>query len=160
MKETKISKQQFGGIIFFQTMIQAELNHFYINEIGCELWLGQGGCQIFKHGNMLFGFCQHDQVDDLGMITFFYSSKEEVDKMYLKFKDIAAAEPKDNPLLGFIIFMQKIPKEEILSYSTSGIIKSYINFILTSFRNLSSSVSAILRTTVLLISSSIGKLGS
>jgi len=110
MKETKISKQQFGGIIFFQTMIQAELKQFYMKEVGCELWLDQGGCQIFKHGNMLFGFCQREKVDDKGMITFFYSSKEEVDKMYLKFKNIAAAEPKDNPLYRIYHFYAKDPE--------------------------------------------------
>ncbi len=77
-----ISKQQTGGIIFFQTKMQNELNQFYIQKLGCKLWLDQGGCQIFKFGNMLFGFCQRDIVDDLGMITFFYETREEVDAMY------------------------------------------------------------------------------
>jgi len=110
MQDNNILKQQLGGIIFFQTKIQTELYQFYANKVGCKLWLDQGGCQIYKFGNMLFGFCQRDKVDNLGMITFFYESKEEVDAMYQNFKDIALAEPKDNPLYRIYHFYAKDPE--------------------------------------------------
>jgi hypothetical protein len=105
-----IIKQQKGGIVFFQTKKQHELCTFYTEKIGCKLWLEQGGCQIFKFENMLFGFCQRDKVDDLGMITFFFSSKSEVDEMYHSLKDIAIEEPKDNPLYRIYHFYAKDPE--------------------------------------------------
>lgn len=105
----KIEKQQTGGIIFFQTQKLDQLNDFYINQVGCKLWLDQGGCQIFQFENMLFGFCQRDNIDDLGMITFYYSSRNEVDKMYQKFKAIAADKPKDNSDYRIYHFFAKDP---------------------------------------------------
>ena len=105
-----IKMQQIGGIVFFQTKILPELKDFYVNKLGCELWLDQGGCNIFKHGNMLFGFCQRDHADMEGLITFFYSSKEEVAEMYSKFKDVAEAEPIDNPTYRIYHFYAKDPE--------------------------------------------------
>ncbi|MCB2195445.1 MAG: VOC family protein [Bacteroidetes bacterium] len=105
----KVEKQQTGGIIFFQTKKIDELADFYINQVGCKLWLDQGGCQIFQFENMLFGFCQRDQVDDKGMITFYYSSRDAVDIMYQKFKTIAVDKPKDNPDYRIYHFFAKDP---------------------------------------------------
>ena len=79
------------GIIFFQTKKIDELTEFYMNKVGCKLWLDQGGCKIFQFENMLFGFCQRENVDDQGMITFYYPSHEEVNQMYRQLKDIANA---------------------------------------------------------------------
>lgn len=109
-------KKQKGGIIFFQTQQLEILNHFYINKVGCELWLDQGGCQIYKHGNMLFGFCQRESTDMDGMITFFYTDKKKVDEMYEKFKDIAEAEPKDNPKYLIYHFFTKDPDGRAIEF--------------------------------------------
>lgn len=106
----KIEKQQTGGIIFIQTQKLDELNDFYINQVGCKLWLDQGGCKIFQFENMLFGFCQRDQVDNQGMITFYYPSQEEVNQMYRQLKDIALSEPKDNPNYKIYHFFAKDPE--------------------------------------------------
>jgi len=106
----KIDKQQTGGIIFFQTKIQAELSEFYTKKVGCKLWLDQGGCKIFQFGNMLFGLCQREKAESLGMITFYFSTREEVDEMYKKLKDIAMAEPVDNSLYRIYHFYAKDPE--------------------------------------------------
>lgn len=106
----KIEKQQKGGIVFFQTRILAELSEFYIEKIGCSLWIDQGGCQVFQFGNMLFGLCQREKADCLGMISFNFSSREEVDKMYKKLTDIAMAEPVDNSLYRIYHFYAKDPE--------------------------------------------------
>lgn len=105
----QILKQQTGGIVFFQTKQLDEISEFYLQKVGCELWLNQGGCQIFQFGNMLFGFCQRDEVDDLGMITFYFKTKEEVDRYYQKFIDIAVERPKDNPNYRIYHFFAKDP---------------------------------------------------
>jgi nitroreductase len=82
-----------SGIIFFKTQLLGELKDFYISQVGCTLWLEQADCIILKHGNMLFGFCTRDHADKEGMITFFYDRKDDVDRMYNRFKDIAYSKP-------------------------------------------------------------------
>jgi nitroreductase len=82
-----------SGIIFFKTQMLDELKSFYLRQVGCTLWLEQADCIILKHGNMLFGFCTRDRADKEGMITFFYDRKDDVDRMYGTFKDIAYSEP-------------------------------------------------------------------
>lgn len=106
----KVQMHQKGGIVFFQTKILDELTSFYIDQVGCSLWLDQGGCRIFQFGNMLFGLCQREQIDHMGMITFFYSSKEEVDKIYQKMKKRAMAEPAENSLYRIYHFYAKDPE--------------------------------------------------
>ena len=82
-----------SGIIFFGTQKLAEIRKFYQQEIGCQLWLEQADCVVLRHGNLLLGFCQRDQVDTNGIITFFFESREEVDACYAKFKSVALGEP-------------------------------------------------------------------
>ncbi|MFW6100254.1 MAG: VOC family protein [Bacteroidota bacterium] len=85
-----------GGIVFFRTNHLADMEDFYLQKIECELWLDQGACKIFQHGNMLFGFCKSEAVDQEGTITFFYPNREQVDRMYKKLEDVALNPPKMN----------------------------------------------------------------
>ena len=61
-----------SGIVFFRTQKLGELKDFYVKQVGCQLWQDQKDCLIFKNGNLLFGFCERDDVDTEGIITFFY----------------------------------------------------------------------------------------
>ncbi len=106
----KIDKQQTGGIIFFQTKKIEEVSNFYLEKVGCSLWLDQGGCKILQFENMLFGFCQRENVDDQGMITFYYPSQEKVNLMYKQLKNISLSEPKDNPKYRIYHFYAKDPE--------------------------------------------------
>lgn len=85
-----------SGIYFLKTGKLEEITEFYKEEIGCELWLEQEDCRIFKHGNMLFGFCAGEKPDNKGIITFFYNSKEDVDRMFNRFGNIAEGRPQNN----------------------------------------------------------------
>ena len=85
-----------SGIVFLGTNKLAELTEFYHKKIGCEIWLEQADCKIFRHGNFLLGFCQREAVNNDGIITFFFDDKNEVDKFYTKFKSLAEAAPIDN----------------------------------------------------------------
>jgi len=99
-----------GGIVFYKTNNLKELSKFYEDVVGCELWLDQGGCKIYKFGNMLVGFCQREGIAELGaLITFFYEDKSEVDRMYEKLKDKAAGKPKDNPAYRIYHFYAEDP---------------------------------------------------
>jgi nitroreductase len=86
-----------SGIIFFKTAQLEKLKDYYLKIAGTTLWLDQGGCAIFKHGNQLFGFCQRQQTDNCGMITFFFESREDVDQCYQQFRENADAAPRFNP---------------------------------------------------------------
>jgi hypothetical protein len=90
------SENGVSGIIFFSTQQLEQLHDFYIDQVGCQLWLDQGACQIFQYGNMLFGFCKGNKVTKEGTITFFFKEREDVDRMYQKFRMIANSPPKEN----------------------------------------------------------------
>ncbi len=85
-----------SGIVFFNTENIENLKNFYLDRIGCDLWMDQEDCIVFKHDNFLFGFCIRDSVDTQGMVSFFYSSKEEVDGMFEEFKEDADNPPELN----------------------------------------------------------------
>jgi hypothetical protein len=106
----KIEKHQTGGIIFFQTRMLSELTDFYLNKVGCELWLEQAECKVFQFGNMLFGLCQRDVVDNTGMISFNMVSREEVDTIYEQFKSESTDSPKENPKYRLYHFYTKDPE--------------------------------------------------
>jgi len=105
-----------NGIFFFKTKKLNVLKKFYLEEIGCEIWLEQADCCIFKFGNMLFGFCDREVVDKCGMITFFYETKGEVDTIYSKFSSIAENKPKMNPKYRIYHFFAKDPEDRIIEF--------------------------------------------
>ncbi|UCD63511.1 MAG: nitroreductase family protein [Candidatus Zixiibacteriota bacterium] len=85
-----------SGILFLKTKELGPLREFYVEKVGCEVWLEQADCTIFRHGNFLFGFCQRDTVETDAMLTFFYNGTEEVDRMFDALRDTAVSEPKHN----------------------------------------------------------------
>jgi hypothetical protein len=84
-----------SGIVFFRTHILDELSEFYTENLEAKLWLDQGGCRIFDFEGFFFGFCNREQQDLEGLLTFVYPSREEVDRVYEKVKDSADSSPKD-----------------------------------------------------------------
>lgn len=105
-----------NGIIFFKTNKLDTLKEFYVNEVGCDIWLKQADCIIFKFGNMLFGFCDREVVDTGGMITFFYETQSEVDVMYEKLSSIAEALPSMNPKYDIYHFFAKDPEGRAIEF--------------------------------------------
>jgi catechol-2,3-dioxygenase len=115
MTTVKDSNKQ-GGIVFLRTQELDSVSEFYTKRIGCELWLDQGNCKILKHGNMLFGFCQSDQIDKEGVITFFYPEKSTVDSMYNKMENLADSQPKMNPRFNIYHFYAKDPEGRSIEF--------------------------------------------
>jgi len=99
-----------SGIVFFRTEKLGELKDFYLNQVGCQMWLDQRDCLIFQHGNFLFGFCERDEVEKEGIITFFYDEKEKVDQIYKKFKKIAISPPSMNERYSIYHFFAHDPE--------------------------------------------------
>lgn len=110
------SEKKSGGIVFIQTASLDTLKNFYINRVGCTLWLDQGGCAIFQHGNMLLGFCQGEEPELDGIYTFFYTDKNQVDVMYEKFRDSADGPPRDNPKYNIYHFYAKDPEGRSIEF--------------------------------------------
>jgi nitroreductase len=105
-----------SGIIFFKTKMLEKLKDFYTREIGCQIWLKQADCIIFKHDNLLFGFCQRDKADTDNMITFFFDSKKDVDSFYKKFKSVADSAPAFNKKYNIYQFFARDPEGRILEF--------------------------------------------
>jgi len=105
-----------GGIVFFKTTMLDTLAQFYTREVGCSLWLDQGACKIFQHGNMLFGFCRADEPDKQGVITFFYPQREQVDTMYEQLQSIAREKPKMNERFHIYHFYAKDPEGRLIEF--------------------------------------------
>ena len=112
----KIKKDQNGGIVFFKTQQLDVISKFYTEKIDCNLWLDQGGCHILQFENMLIGFCQRENTDTQGMITFYYASHDEVNQMYRQLKEIALSEPKDNSDYKIYHFFAKDPDGRTIEF--------------------------------------------
>lgn len=105
-----------NGIVFFKTNQLARLKKFYIEMVGCSIWMDQGDCIIFSHGEFLFGFCQRDTIDTGGIITFFYNEKKQVDLFYEKFKEFADGKPRDNAKYPIYHFFSDDPEGRMLEF--------------------------------------------
>ena len=105
-----------NGIVFLKTKELNKLKDFYLNVVGCSIWMDQGDCIIFNHGEFLFGFCDRELTDTCGMLTFFYDQRSEVDRIFSKFSDTADGEPRDNPKYPIYHFFTKDPEGRVLEF--------------------------------------------
>jgi nitroreductase/predicted lactoylglutathione lyase len=105
-----------SGIVFFKTRMPDELKEFYTSQVGCEIWLEQADCFLFRHGNMILGFHQQEDADTDAMITFFYESKDAVDQMYDKFKDVAESKPTANAKYRIYHFFARDPEGRTIEF--------------------------------------------
>ena len=105
-----------AGIIFFKTKDLEAMKEFYSSRIGMTIWLVQSDCVILKHGNLLLGFCEREEVDSQGIITFFYQDREDVDEMYREFQSWAIDKPKENETYGIYHFFIKDPDDRLVEF--------------------------------------------
>ncbi|MFZ5515914.1 MAG: nitroreductase family protein [Candidatus Zhuqueibacterota bacterium] len=107
-----------AGIVFFRTRDLKSLRDFYTDQIRMQVWLEQKDCLILKHGNMLLGFCQRDEPDTGGIITFFYPSDKEVDSMYHTLQSIAVAPPTRNDVYSIYQFFARDRENRLLEFQS------------------------------------------
>lgn len=105
-----------SGIVFLKTRCLDDLSEFYLGKLGMDLWLDQGGCRIFQSGNLILGFCQRDEADLGGTITFFYPDRADVDAAYIRCQDIALEKPKLNPNYRIYHFYARDPEGRSLEF--------------------------------------------
>jgi nitroreductase len=106
-----------NGIIFFKTQKLDKLKKFYIDQIGCTLWLDQDDCIILKNGNMLFGLHQQAAGADTDtLISFVCDSRTEVDSYYNKLKAHSESAPRLDEKYNIYHFFAADPEERKLEF--------------------------------------------
>lgn len=107
-----------SGIVFLKTQEREKLKVFYQEQVHCRIWLEQADCIILQHGNFLFGFCQRDNVDNDTMLTFFYETEEEVNRIYNQLKSIASSVPTRNDKYNIYQFFARDPEGRPIEFQT------------------------------------------
>lgn len=105
-----------SGIVFMKTKQLESIHRFYTETIGCDLWLDQGGCVILQHGNLLLGFCAADTAETGGILTFFYPSDKDVDRMYERLAGTSDAPPRHNDRYRIYQFFARDPEDRVLEF--------------------------------------------
>lgn len=116
-----------SGILFLKTRKLQELKEFYVNKLSCDIWLEQVDCIIFRHGNFIFGFCERDVAEIEAMLTFFYDTRENVDKMYNALKPIAISSPVENDKYNIYQFFANDPEGRTIEFQYFN--KPVINYL-------------------------------
>lgn len=104
------------GVVFFNTVQLEELTEFYTDRVGAELWMDQNDCRIFRHGQFLFGFCQREEVETCGILTFVYPDRVGVDRMYDAFRQEALDAPRDHPRYPIYNFFSRDPEGRMIEF--------------------------------------------
>ncbi len=104
------------GIVFFKTKNLETLTKFYTERIGMEIWLQQPDCTIFRKDNFLVGFCQTNELETEGMLTFFFETTEKVDAIHSELADIAIGKPVENEKYSIYQFFAEDPEGRTLEF--------------------------------------------
>ena len=110
------SEGPLSGVVFFKTVRLEEITEFYTHRVGAELWMDQVDCRIFRHGRFLFGFCQREESETCGILTFVYPDRERVDGMYRLFQAEALEPPCDNPRYPIYNFFARDPEGRLIEF--------------------------------------------
>ncbi|NWF95338.1 MAG: VOC family protein [Candidatus Thorarchaeota archaeon] len=103
-----------GGILFFRTKMLDKVVSFYVDALDMSIWLDQRDCVILRRDNLLIGFCSRDAADLCGIVTLYYSTQTEVDRMYQKLKHCAEGEPKTNQKYQIYHFLARGPEGRVI----------------------------------------------
>jgi len=76
-----------SGIVFHGTENRGGVVDFYREELDAETWLEQPDCTILQYDNLLFGFCDRDETETCGTLTFVYPDREAVDDVRERLAD-------------------------------------------------------------------------
>lgn len=107
-----------SGIVFMASQQLPLIKEFYAGRLGMEIWLEQADCVLFKHGNLLIGFCQRDRTDSGGMITLFFPGRGEVDDMHRRLADCATSPPKANETYRIYQFFATDPEGRTVEFQS------------------------------------------
>ncbi|MFC4447935.1 VOC family protein [Halorussus aquaticus] len=107
-----------SAITFFATTDSERIVEFYTDTVGADVWLEQPDCTILKYDNQLLGFCERDEADTEGIVTFVYPDRESVDAMYETLADRARDEPHENETYEIYQFFATDPDGRTVEFQT------------------------------------------
>lgn len=107
-----------SGIVFFRTENVAEVVEFYTETVGATVWLEQPDCTILEYDGFRFAFCEHDETDDCGILTFVYDDRAGVDEMYEAVGDAALEPPHENEKYEIYQFFATDPDGRTAEFQT------------------------------------------
>ncbi|MDB9253236.1 glyoxalase [Halorubrum ezzemoulense] len=84
------------GIVFHATERREAVVEFYRERLGATVRVEQPDCTILAFGGFLFGFCERDEVDNCGILTFVYPDRDAVDAASERLGDAVVTPPREN----------------------------------------------------------------
>jgi hypothetical protein len=107
-----------SGIVFFRSEHYEETAAFYRDEVGAAVWLEQPSCTILRYDNLLFGFCDGDETETEGILTFVTADRAGVDAFYERFESLAREEPSVNEAFDIYNFFASDPDGRTMEFQT------------------------------------------
>lgn len=107
-----------SAITFFATTDLERVREFYVETVGATVWLEQPDCTILKYDNQLLGFCERDEAETEGILTFVSDDRDAVDAMYETLADRAREEPHENERYEIYQFFADDPDGRAIEFQT------------------------------------------
>lgn len=110
--------QGSGGIVFFRTANRESVVDWYRDVVGAETWLEQPGCTILAFENFRFGFCDAEETETEGILTFVYDDAAAVDAMHEQVGAAADEAPHENETYDIYQFFATDPDGRTAEFQT------------------------------------------
>jgi hypothetical protein len=107
-----------SGIVFFGCEDYESTASFYESTVGASVWLEQSACTILQYDNFLFGFCESDESETCGVLTFVTEDRAGVDEYYDRLADSARGEPEVNEEYDIYQFFASDPDGRTMEFQT------------------------------------------
>ncbi|WP_267639413.1 VOC family protein [Haloarchaeobius amylolyticus] len=107
-----------SGIVFFRSTNYERVARFYCEQVGASVWLEQSACTICKYDNMLFGFCDAEETETGGILTFVTEDRQGVDEFYDRLEDRARDEPSVTEAFDIYNFFAEDPDGRTMEFQT------------------------------------------
>lgn len=107
-----------SGIVFFGSNEHDRVVEFYTEIMRARVWLKQSDCTILQYDNQLLGFCDREDADTDGIVTFVRSDREGVDELYDRLSEQAHAPPEENERYEIYQFFADDPEGRTVEVQT------------------------------------------
>jgi hypothetical protein len=107
-----------SGITFFGSRAHDEVVEFYRERMDADVWLEQPDCTILQYDNMLYGFCDREDADTGGVLTFVVEDRAAVDDLHDTLADVAREQPHENERYEIYQFFADDPEGRTVEVQT------------------------------------------
>lgn len=107
-----------SGIAFFRSERVDEVVSFYRWAVDAAVWLEQPGCTILHSEEFRFGFCEGEQAETDGTLTFLAPDRAGVDEYYDRLAASATGPPTENETYDIYQFFARDPEGRTVEIQT------------------------------------------